>query len=183
MPDVLPGVTCQKTTNEIPVEFNRSSHPDHSRMGSPCMCILLVITVGSTCSLECSMRRFLIASSLRYLLKSRSKKIQSIRLRARRCEGLQGYKALSMNLIKTTQRATMMAKPNKVVNNSVPFPIAYSFLLSNLRSFSFDLFSIQKRSPCLWNGVGEQTFKIQLEKIPIQIFSRCLIIPLSHSQL
>ena len=35
MPDVLPGVTRQKTTNEIPVEFNRPGHPDHSRMGSP----------------------------------------------------------------------------------------------------------------------------------------------------
>ena len=31
MPDVLPGVTRQKTTNEIPVEFNRPGHPDHSR--------------------------------------------------------------------------------------------------------------------------------------------------------
>ena len=62
-----------------------------------------------------------------------------------------------MNRIKATQRATMIAKPNKVVNNSVPFPIAYSFLLSNLRSFSFGLFSIQKRSPCLWSGSEEQT--------------------------
>jgi len=37
------------------------------------------------------------------------------------------------------QRATIMAKPNKVVNNSVPFPIAYSFPLSNLTSLSFNL--------------------------------------------
>ena len=49
MPDVLPGVTRQKTTNEIPAEFNRPGHPDHSRMGSPCTCtcILLATTVGS----------------------------------------------------------------------------------------------------------------------------------------
>jgi hypothetical protein len=48
MPDVLPGVTRQKTTNKIPVEFNRPGHPDHSRMGSPCTCtyILLATTVG-----------------------------------------------------------------------------------------------------------------------------------------
>jgi hypothetical protein len=52
----------------------------------------------------------------------------------RRCEPVHGYKAPSMNLIKTMQRATMMAKPNKVVNNSVPFPIAYSFILPNPRS-------------------------------------------------
>ena len=47
MPDVLPGVTRQKTTNGIPVEFNHPGHPDHSRMGSPCTCILLATTVGS----------------------------------------------------------------------------------------------------------------------------------------
>jgi hypothetical protein len=88
---------------------------------------ILPATVGPACSLKCSMGGFLIASSLRYLLKSRSKKTQSIRLRARRCECLQGYEALSMSLIKATQRTTMIAKPNKVVNNSVPFPIAYPF--------------------------------------------------------
>ncbi len=157
MPDVVPDVTCQKNTNEILAEFNRPGHADHSNMGSPCTRILLAIPVGPACSLECSMRRFLIGSSLRYLLKSRSKKAQSIRLRAKRCECLQGYEALSMNLINATQRATMIANPNKVVSNSVPFLIAYSFLLSNLRSFSCNLFSIQKRSPCLWNGSEEQT--------------------------
>jgi len=49
MPDVLPGVTRQKTTNEIPVEYNRPGHPDHSRMGSPFTftCILLATMVGS----------------------------------------------------------------------------------------------------------------------------------------
>ena len=47
MPDVLPGVTRQKTTNEIPVEFNRPGHPDHSRMVSPCTCILLATMVGT----------------------------------------------------------------------------------------------------------------------------------------
>ena len=37
-----------------------------------------------------------------------------------------------MNLIKITQRTTIMAKPNKVVNNSVPFAIAYSFFFEDL---------------------------------------------------
>ena len=81
MPDVMPDVTCQKTTNEIPVEFNCPGHADHSNMDSPCTRILPATTVGAACSLECSMRRFLIASSLRNILKSRSKKTQSIRLR------------------------------------------------------------------------------------------------------
>ena len=39
---------------------------------------------------------------------------------------MHGYEAPSMNLIKTMQRATIMAKPSKVVNNSIPFFIAYS---------------------------------------------------------
>ena len=47
MPDVLPGMTRQKATDEIPVEFNRPGHSDHSRMVSPCMCILLATMVGT----------------------------------------------------------------------------------------------------------------------------------------
>jgi hypothetical protein len=47
MPDVLPGMTRQKPTDEIPVEFNRPGHPEHSRMVSPCTCILLATMVGT----------------------------------------------------------------------------------------------------------------------------------------
>jgi len=46
-----------------------------------------------------------------------------------------GYRAFSINLIRMTESASMMAKPTKVVKKSVPFATAYSFLFSSTMPF------------------------------------------------